>query len=686
MERPPAPARSAVPDIPEALDALISRCLTPDPDKRYQTTTDLEVDLGRLDDAGMPIPVKRVVGVRLLAAVITLAVALLAGNWWYARTLIPPAAHDPVTVVIADLRNATGDSAFDRTLEPMMKRALEGAGFISAYDRSAVTRTLGVRPPEMFDETAARELAVKQGLGIVLSGAIDRQGSGYGVSVKAVQTVTGTVVADRQARAANRDAVLGVANTLVADVRRALGDEASESAQIFAMTNLSATSLDVVRLYAAAQEAASKNRFEEARQNALKAVELDPKFGVGYQLLSVASRNVGNMQDAEKYVNDALRYLDSMTERERYSTRGFYYRVAGDWQQCVKEYGELVARYAADPVGHNQRALCLSKLRDMRGAMAEMQKVVALLPKRVLFRDNLALYANYAGDFETAEKEARTVEEPDMYATLALALAQTGKGLLTEAADTYRKLAAINEQGASFSASGLGDLAVYAGRYSDAVKILERGANADLAANHADKAAMKLVSLANAQILRGLRGPAMAAAEKALQNSRAVPIRFLAARVFAQAGSTDKARVLAEGLAAELPVEPQAYAKILDGEAALAAGNPRQAIKVLLEANGMLDTWIGSLDLGRAYLEAGALPQADSQFDRSLKRRGEALSLFLDEEPTFGYFPPVYYYQGRVREGMKNAGFADSYRQYLKVRGTSTEDQLLPEIRRRAGS
>ena len=301
------------------------------------------------------------------------------------------------------------------------------------------------------------------------------------------------------------------------------------------------------------------------------------------------------------------------------------------------------------------------------------------------FRDNLALYANYAGDFETAEKEARAVEEPDMYATLALALAQTGKGLLAEAADTYRKLAAINAQGASFSASGLGDLAVHEGRYSDAVKILERGANADVEANNADKAAMKLVSLANAQILRGQRGPAMAAAEKALQKSRAVPIRFLSARIFAQAGSTDKARALAESLAAELPVEPQAYAKILDGEAALAAGNPRQAIKVLLEANSMLDTWIGSFGLGRAYLEAGALPQADSQFDRSIKRRGEALSLFLDEEPTFGYFPPVYYYQGRVREGMKNAGFAESYRQYLKVRGASTEDQLLPEIRRRVG-
>jgi hypothetical protein len=59
------------------------------------------------------------------------------------------------------------------------------------------------------------------------------------------------------------------------------------------------------------------------------------------------------------------------------------------------------------------------------------------------------------------------------------------------------------------------------------------------------------------------------------------------------------------------------------------------------------------------------------------------MSLFLDEEPTYGYFPPVYYYQGRVREGLNNAGFVESYRQYLDIRGNAGEDPLLSEIRQR---
>jgi hypothetical protein len=34
---------------------------------------------------------------------------------------------------------------------------------------------------------------------------------------------------------------------------------------------------------------------------------------------------------------------------------------------------------------------------------------------------------------------------------------------------------------------------------------------------------------------------------------------------------------------------------------------------------------------------------------------------------------------------MKSGGFADFYKTYLSIRGKSTEDPLVPEIRRRIG-
>ena len=272
MEQAPPPARSIVPAVPEALDKLLTRCLQPDPAARYQTTEELAADLDRLDDFGEPIPIKRVVGLRVFAAVAALALALTGASWYFARKPLPP-EPEPVSVLIADIENRTSDPTFDRTLEPMLKRALEGASFITAYDRTVVS-TLGVRAPATLDEQAARELAVKQGVGVVLSGSLDRQGNGYGISVKAAQTVTGDVIASASGKASNKEGVLEAAIKLVTEVRKALGDNTSDSAQMFAMASLSTTSLDVLRRYAAGREASSGGKFDEARQSYAQAVEL----------------------------------------------------------------------------------------------------------------------------------------------------------------------------------------------------------------------------------------------------------------------------------------------------------------------------------------------------------------------------------------------------------------------------
>jgi eukaryotic-like serine/threonine-protein kinase len=681
------PLRSLEPSVPPAVDAIVGRCLERDPAARFQNAGELVAALARLNREGAVIRLPARISRRVIALAALVVAILLVAVYVVGRFGAPPpsaTAHEPVSVLIADLHNGTNDPSFERTLEPMLKLALEGAGFISAFDRSGVTRTLGVRPPEQLDERAAQELAVKQGLGVVLSGALERSGNGYALSVAATESVTGNVITKASARASGKDQVLAATTTLALAVRKALGDETSESAQRFATQTFSATSLEVVRAYAAAAEALSKGKSDEALRNFANSVALDANFGLGYAGMAIASRNLDKQQDAEKYIKEAVRHLDGMTERERFRTRGLFYYLTADYQQCVKEYGDLIARYAADAPARNNLALCLTHLRDLPKALGEMRQVIRILPKRALYRENLALYAAYSGDAQTAAEEARGLPASDWLGQLALAFSQLLQSQIPQAAETYRRLGAIDEQGASYAASGLGDLALYEGRLADAEKILTDGAAVDAAAKENDRAASKLAALAWAHALRQQRAAAIAAADRALANSQVPKIRLLAARAFIEAGATAKAQAIADGLAAELLAEPQAYGKILSGEIALKAGDARQAIKTLTDANATLDTWLGHFDLGRAYLAAGGFTQADSELDRCITRRGEALALFLDEEPTFGQFPAVYYYQGRAREGLNTAGYAESYRAYLAIRGESKEDPLVPDARKRA--
>jgi tetratricopeptide (TPR) repeat protein len=691
---------------PPIVRALVRRCLQKDLQRRLH---DIALARSQIHDATIHVVSRRkVIGLLRIAAGAILALTIFVTAWWHPWKMIQrefastqqhqraSTQHEPVSILIADFQNSTNDPAFDHTLELTLWRALEGARFINAYYRNRFRSTFGVRPPDKLDEEAARQLASNQGLGVVVSGSVNRQGSGYEIAMRAIQTVDGKVVASGKNRASNKEQVLGAATKLATLLRKALGDETSDSAQMFAMRSVSTTSLDVYRHYAAAIEAQSDSKLEQALLSYHKTVELDPNFGLGYQGLANVSRNLGRLEESNKYSNEALKHIETMTDRERFAVRVTYYVMTGDFQQCAKEYGEMITQFAGDATSHNNRAVCLSKLRNMREATDEMRRAVQILPKRILLRANLALFTDYAGDFQTAEREVKALQETSDSATLALAFAQLGQGRPQEAIDTYKKLGTMGSRGASWAAFGLGDVALYEGRFSDAARLFEQGAAADLASRSPRRAARKFLALADARLWRRQKDQAIAAAENALVKHQTGAIRFLAARVFVQAGAVARARIEAArislgtfvdsgstGAAGGPAAEPEAYAKIIEAEIALANEDPRQALRFLTEANTLADIWLGHFDLGLAYLKVPSFARADSEFEQCLKRRGEAISLFFDEEPTYGFLPPVFYYQGIAREGLNRADSAESFRAYMDIRASSTEDRLVRELRRR---
>src|SRR5262245_47995137 len=110
--------------------------------------------------------------------------------------------------------------------------------------------------------------------------------------------------------------------------------------------------------------------------------------------------------------------------------------------------------------------------------------------------------------------------------------------------------------------------------------------------------------------------------------------------------------------------------------------NFREAIARFKEARKIADSWLVRFDLARAYIEAGSFTEADTELDACLKRRGEAAAVYLDEVPTFHIFPPVYYWLGRTREGLKSPGAAEAYKEFLALQ-TGDGDPLAADARRR---
>jgi Flp pilus assembly protein TadD len=391
-------------------------------------------------------------------------------------------AHVSVTVLVADFSNHTGDPVFDSALEPIVRMTLDGASFITAYDRTQM-RTLGLPAVSGgVDEQAARKIAVGQGLGVVVAGFLDRQGSGYTLSLKAMQAVTGSTIVIAEDKASDKDQIVLITANLAGTIRRALGDATSESALRFANETFTTTSLEAVHEYATAADAMAKGQFEDALRGFSKALTWIPN-GIAYTTMAGASRNAGRTQDAEKYIRLALAHLDHMTERERYRTRALYYGLIGDREKCVEEYGALSRRYPSDAVAHSNLAVCLTDLRSLPRALEEVRQAAAILPKRAIYRWNISMYASFGSDFQTGEQEARTLEQMEPSSPLplgALAFAQVGQGRLDEARNTPSLARPVG--GCFDGGSGLANLALYEGHLADGGTMLEQDAVADLAA------------------------------------------------------------------------------------------------------------------------------------------------------------------------------------------------------------
>jgi tetratricopeptide (TPR) repeat protein/predicted Ser/Thr protein kinase len=692
-------------NIPGTLSNIVAKCLEKDPAKRYQSAEHLDSDLRAWQSgsgtksiygSSAHLRVDRVRGLPWLpiGAATVLIVAIAAGGAWYVmgrRQAKRAVAHAPVSVLIGDFANHTGDSVLDNTLEPMLGVAMEGASFINVYSRGDA-RKLAKKlpnPTDTLDEQASRLVAMNQGVSAVITGDISLRGDQYDISAIALDTVSGNVLAKADVTVANKQEILSELPKLAVPIRQALGDSTPATLQFEKVSGgFTAASLEAVHQDALGVEEQFAGKFQDAFNSFQKAAELDPKFARAYSGMAAMANNLGRSADAVKYMKMAMDNSDRMTERERYRNQGLYYLTQGEWQECVQQYTQLVTLYPADRVGQNNLANCYTQLRNAPKALEAAKRAVEIVPRGVGQRLNLAFIEAFAGDFVTSEKEARAALEISPTAAqgyLVLAEAQIGQGQIKEAADSYHHLEKFGALGTSTAADGLADLAAYQGNYAEAARILTQGAAADTTAKMTDNASRKYASLANIEELQGHHAPALADLGKALAGVPSTQVEFLAGTLYVDAGNLPKAQKLAAALSAKQSSEPQAYGKIIAGLIALKQNDSKTAVAQITAANSLMDTWIGRFELGRAELEAGALSQAESEFEQCVKRRGEAIELFDDNVPTYSYFPAVYYEEGRTQQAMKRDDYVNFYKTYLTIRGESPDDPLVPAIRHQIG-
>ena len=690
---PPPPLRSLNPDVPEAVERLVGKCLEPSADKRYQTSAELAAELDGLDEHGVPLPPppKLLTSVRFWIAASAVTAVLLGSTWWAAVRLGTPPAEvkrAPVSILVADFTNQTGEPVFDGVLEQSVALGLETATFVSAYQRPAALRVARqINAGDRLDEAASRLVAMREGIKVVVAGRIARQGSRYVISASGIDPTSGKQVFTSQAEAANRDAVLRAADKLSANLRSALGEtRAAEPRE-----TLSSGSLEAVAAYIRGQAAFGAGRDADAIAAYREATERDPTFARAYGGWATAATRLGRREEADRLWKIALSRLDQISDRERYRQLGAYYsEVTHNYDSAIDTYETLVREYPADGAGHNNLAVGYFRKLDFKRALEEGGRLLEIYSNSPLYRTNYALYAMYAGDFDTAVKQAQRIvdEKQATYDTyLPLAMAALAKGDRSGAVRAYEAMAASGEPGKSLAAVGFADLALAEGRLSQAVTVLRQGIAEDERSGNEAGIASKRIVLAETLAAQGQTAAALGAVRSALAQDRSPAVAVPAATVLIAARRGVDAIGLAAELGNKLDRQSRAYGRLIAGLEAFSKGRQVEAIETYREALKLADVWLVRYHLGIAFVEAGYSAEALREFEACQKRRGEASALFLNDEPTARYLVPVGYWLGRSKEGLGLLPQAqEHYRAFVAQRAADSPDPLLKDARARLGT
>jgi tetratricopeptide (TPR) repeat protein len=601
---------------------------------------------------------------------------------------------EPVTVLIADFKNDTGDAMFDGLLEQALTIGVEAAPNITAYKRTAAQESYKKLNPdgaEVLDNVAAQLVAVREGIQMVLIGSIASAGNGYDLVMTGHDSLSDEDSFRVAVSAKSRNDVLAAVGTLSEEVREALGDQSFKDKESATVENFTAASLEAARDYVTALDLSYSGDHEEAVVLFESATQKDPNFGRAYSGWALSAYKLGRKDEADELWKQALTLMNTMTERERLRTLGLYYAVVTNNLIKAKEtFAELVTKYPSDAAARNNLQVVSFMTLDFQRASDEGKVLLELYPNSSLYRSNFALLATYSGEFAEADAAAQQLvtDDPDYAVSyLVIASAAMSRGDYDVARDAYIKMltATKSEYDESMGTFGLADIELYLGNFAKARDLASQGIEENLAAGNKAGAAAKLILVAESYLGQGNNQEAAKTARRAFEAGTRTSQKVSAALVAIAAGEPALAREVSESLGKELQPQSRAYGLMIEGALLRQEGERIASIDKLQAAVERADLWLIRYQLGRAYFDAGFFAAAGDEFRLcGADRQGEATAVFLDDVPTYRYLAELPYWLGRSEEslGMTDAA-KENYMKYVATRPNG--GPRVDDARQRAG-
>jgi len=487
LNQPPVPPRTLNSRISTELETIILKCLDKDPNRRYQSATELLVDLRRLEPSSsryMPPPpspvwgrVAKLIGYGV-AGLLALAVGLAATNVGGLRDRMLGYTRVPRirSLAVLPFENLSGNPDQDYFAEGLTDALITDLGQLQALRVISRTSAMRYKSSQKHLDQIAQELHVDA----IVEGSVSRSDGSARVTARLVY---GPTDAQLWSRTYQRD--LQNVFALQADLAGAIVHEIDvtltpqEEARLAKPHSANFAAHDAYLKGRYHLHQGTEDQMREAKTYFEEAIRIDSNYAPAYAgladyywLTNELSPRVA-MPRAKDYVQKALALDDGLADAHAtLATIKFY--GDWDWRGADGEYKRAIELNPSYAEAHRVYSGFLSEMGRHEQALAEIRTAQELEPYSAITTLSAGWAFYYARKYDRAIEQCRAVADLDPHSMSArdcVGSAQLASGANEQAIALYRTLAASSGNDPLRLAS-LGFAYALSGRKADARKVI----------------------------------------------------------------------------------------------------------------------------------------------------------------------------------------------------------------------
>ncbi|MGB7285172.1 MAG: winged helix-turn-helix domain-containing protein [Candidatus Acidiferrum sp.] len=547
------------------------------------------------------------------------------------------------SVLVTDFENQTGDPRFDDALRTAFTVSLEQSRRANVFPRvrlGTVLQLMGKSSTERITPALGREICQRENIRGLVTGSITRTGQEYALSAELIDPQTGATVRSYMERSYGEDHVLDALDVIAADIRHDLGESLYQIHRADrSLPEVTTSSLTALKQYADSAALWHQGRYQDSITLLRAAIQSDPDFAMAHAALGsdYFSYIVNAQAQGKEEYEEALALSSRTTDRERLIIQAGYAADLQHVEDADALYRAYLGRYPDDWTMLSNYAQLLRKHGRVLEAVAQYKELIRVAP------DNARTYVELATAYRTLNQlpealsayaeafrlDPYQITAGDIGREYGFALVQNGEdqkaeqifSSMLEKAETresgMRSLALVDLYHGHFASAKV--------RFEECLTILQN----QRAALSTSRVHLWLAILMHGQgDARAEQREIDSAAGNIDQIGPKVVFGSWIGRQYVLAGALQKAERM-ENLIAPLAdsknAEQTGYLHLLQGEIALAQGQPDRAIELFALSNTENSTSFSLEALARAYQKAGKTGDAISWYEKLLSLPARAI-------------------------------------------------------------